>query len=177
MRRHGKGTELRDQILKSEARRRISETVTSSCEWAGSGLDAYSIRFEPIDHTALVASDSWVEGCYPWRSIPDWKLKDPKGFDLALWYGYELCGLCYATPRRSRLTIKIILLEGKPGAGHALKGLVAPLTLMAIDLYARLMNFREIEIQHPEPTAIRYYKVLGFRLDKAGRLVISVGDS
>lgn len=113
----------------------------------------------------------------PWRSIPDWKLKDPKGFDLALWYGYELCGLCYATPRRSRLTIKIILLEGKPGAGHALKGLVAPLTLMAIDLYARLMNFREIEIQHPEPTAIRYYKVLGFRLDKAGRLVISVGDS
>ena len=85
--------------------------------------------------------------------------------------------MCYATPRKSRRRVKIILLEGKPDDNHALKGYVAPLALMAVDFYANMLGCREIEVQHPEPSVIDYYRVLDFRFDNVGCLVISVGDS
>jgi hypothetical protein len=177
MRRHGKGTGLRDPINKSKIRSLAYRLVSSSSEMLATGIEMKLVRFDSIDEAAIVASEDWDGSFYPWADIPRWKAKDPKGFDLALWYDHELCGLCYATPRRSRLTIKIILLEGKPESDHPLKGLIAPLALLAVDFYARLLGCKEIAIQQPEPGAIEYYRALGFQLDSSGRLVISVGDS
>ncbi|MDC6383508.1 N-acetyltransferase [Pseudomonas graminis] len=127
----------------------------------------------PIDPAALAISDEWERCPYPWRAVPEWKLKDPKGLDLALWHAQELCGLCYATPRRSRLRIKIILLEGQPTGTHPLKGLVAPLMLMAVRVYAQLLRCKVIQIERPEPGVVNYYQALGFEFDTAGCLVIS----
>jgi hypothetical protein len=177
MRRHGKGTELRDQITRSQVRMLIGQRVASSAELAAQGVDPGLIRFEPIDAVAVAVTDTWESSSYPWASVAQWKLKDAKGFDLAIWYGDELCGLCYATPRKSRLRIKIILLEAKPDVDHSLKGMIAPFALMAVELYARILGCRTIEIQHPEPGAVAYYKALGFDYDEAGCLVISVSDS
>lgn len=100
--------------------------------------------------------------------------KDRKGFDLALWYGSELCGLSYATPRRSSICIKVILLEGKPDPGHPLKGEVAALAFLVIEYYARMIKCTEIEIQDPEPLAVVWYQELGFSYTADGRLVIRV---
>ncbi|MFK3795115.1 MULTISPECIES: N-acetyltransferase [unclassified Pseudomonas] len=141
------------------------------------GIDGRQVKFEPIDRTAISACEHWEGSTYPWENVSSWKRLDAKGFDLAIWYNQTLCGLCYATPRQSRLTIKIILLEGKPGSEHPLKGLIAPLALMGVDLYAQMLGCREIEIQQPAVNAIKYYKALGFQFDEARRLVISVGGS
>ena len=175
MRRHGKGTELRDQVIRSQARALINEKIANASEMSALGVDPCLIRFEPIDYAALLVSDTWQKSVYPWSSVSQWKVKDAKGFDLALWYDQILCGMCYATPRKSRLRIKIILLEGKPEGIHPLKGMVAPLALRAVDLYALMLGCKAIEIQQPEPHVVDYYLTLGFRFDESGRLVISVG--
>jgi hypothetical protein len=141
------------------------------------GIEGRGVRFEPIDRAAITAWEHWEGSTYPWEHVSGWKKSDAKGFDLAIWYNQTLCGLCYATPRQSRLTIKIILLEGKPGSGHPLKGLIAPLALMGVDLYAQMLGCREIEIQQPAANAVEYYQALGFQFAEARRLVISVGGS
>jgi len=176
MRRRGKGTDLRNQTFKSDARTLAHKALASSSEMEMPGIDVKLVRFEPVTHAAIDASYLWDEGfSYPWECIQEWKSKDAKGFDLALWYGRELCGLCYATPRKSVIQIKVVLLQGKPERTHPLRGLVAPLSLLAIDFYARMLRCTEIEIQDPDTGAIRYYLELGFTFDTAGRLVISVG--
>jgi hypothetical protein len=143
---------------------------------AAAGIDTSKLRFEPVTKAAIEASYLWDEEVlYPWDCVPDWKGKDSKGFDLALWYGQELCGLCYATPRKSVVQIKVVLLQGKPDKKHPLRGLIAPLSLLAIEFYARMLRCIEIEIQDPDPGAIPYYLTLGFTFDKTDRLVISVG--
>jgi len=95
-------------------------------------------------------------------------------FDLSIWYGNELCGLCFANPNQSRLRIKIIRLEGKPGKLHPLKSRIASLTMIAVDHYARIIGSQWIEIQEPAPGAISIYRDLGFEFDSLGRLVIAV---
>jgi len=113
---------------------------------------------------------------YPWESVPDWKCKDAKGLDLAIWYEQKLCGLCYATPRKSTICIKIVLLQGHPDRFHPLRGLIAPIALLATDTYARMLGYNEIEIQDPDPNVVPYYQNLGFRFDQANRLVIYLDD-
>lgn len=173
MRRQGKGTDLRNQVLKSKARELVNQTVEKSAGVRSLGINGEAVKFLPIDPAALAISDGWERCHYPWRAVPEWKLKDPKGLDLALWHAQELCGLCYATPRRSRLRIKIILLEGQPTESHPLKGSVAPLMLMAVRVYAQSLRCKVIQIERPEPGVVNYYQALGFELDTAGCLVIS----
>ncbi|NWA38790.1 N-acetyltransferase [Pseudomonas reactans] len=139
-------------------------------------LDPLSIKFDVIDSNALEAFYRW-EGevsHFPWEDITEWKVKDFKGFDLSIWYDQQLCGLCYATPRDSKITIKIVLLEGNPDKTHPLKGYIAALALSAVDAYARTIKCVSIEIQDPEPKVVPWYEKLGFVLDEANRLVISV---
>lgn len=68
----------------------------------------------------------------------------------------------------------MILLEGKPDVTHPLKGEVAPLALLVISRYARMLGFAEIEIDAPALGAIPYYKEIGFTRDSQDRLVIPV---
>ncbi|QXH51331.1 hypothetical protein KSS94_25925 [Pseudomonas fakonensis] len=100
--------------------------------------------------------------------------RDPRGFDLSLWSARELCGLCYASPRRSRRCIKIILLEGKPGGAHPLRGMVASLSVLAVLEYAKMLRYSQIEVQEPVPGAGPVYQSLGFTHDAEGRLVLPV---
>ncbi|WP_232430924.1 N-acetyltransferase [Pseudomonas massiliensis] len=139
-------------------------------------IDVSRIRFTPIDHHALEASYLWPQGlaCFPWEDIHRWKEKDPRGIDVALWFASELCGLCYATPRRSKLCIKIILLEGNPMPRHSLKGLVAPLILTVIRAYAITLGCTCIEIEKPAEGAVAWYKKLGFYYNGENRLVIPI---
>lgn len=169
---------LQHTIYKDSARGQALIALSSHPAVIASGLNTTQIRVEPITQKALDESYLWggQATLYPWEDVPAWKSRDRKGFDLAIWFGIELCGLCYATPRKSTICIKVILLEGKPDETHPLKGLVAPLAIAAIDSYARMLGITEIEIEDPEHGAVDWYRKLGFEYDGAGRLVIAVND-
>jgi hypothetical protein len=177
MGRHGKDTKLRDQILKSEARQQVNNAVAISLGLSTLGIDGSLVRFTPIDSAAIDISHGWHGSFYPWGDVPRWKRKDAKGLDLALWHAEQLCGLCYATPRRSRLRIKVVLLEGQPNTSHPLKGRVARLMLLAVGVYATMLGCEVIQIESPEPGVVSYYQRLGFQFDADGCLVISAGRS
>ncbi|MPQ70563.1 N-acetyltransferase [Pseudomonas sp. MWU12-2323] len=167
---------LKYEVFRFQARRLAYQMFASDPECIAAGIDTRQVRFEPIDHCAIAATEHWGARAtlYPWEEVRKWKRTDLKGFDLALWFGPELCGLCYATPRKSRICIKIILLEGRGDKTHPLKGLVASLSLSAVDFYARMLKCKEIEAQDPAKGAIALYKELGFDFGDDGRLVISV---
>jgi len=55
MRRKGKGTELRNQTLKSEARKLAHRTVSMDPEALAAGVDATSLGIEPITPVAINA--------------------------------------------------------------------------------------------------------------------------
>ncbi len=172
-----RNNDLRLQVFRSTAMQMAHEMLLEAPdELLEKGIDPQRIRYEPITQIALDHSYLWGPGAelFPWEDVPDWKRKDPKSFDISLWYDQDLCGLCYASPKNSAICIKIILLEGKPDVTHPLKGEVASLALIAIDKYARMLGCSEIEIQDPAPGVIGWYKELGFDFDGKGRLVIAV---
>ncbi|WP_095126949.1 N-acetyltransferase [Pseudomonas sp. Irchel s3h14] len=173
MRRKGKGTDLRNQTFKSDARKLTYKAFIKKVAPRTLKIDVSAVRFEPITATAIEKCHLW-EGAaiYAWDHIPDWKRKDAKGLDLAIWYEQNLCGLCYATPRRSAICLKVILLQGDPDKSHPLRGLIAPIAILAADFYARMLGCREIEIQDPDPNVVFYYLELGFEFDQTNRLVI-----
>lgn len=168
--------DIRYQAYRSQARKLAAELLSGQPDLLRDGIDPLQVRFEPITDEAIQACYLWGEEAelYPWEDVPSWMAKDRKGFDLSLWYGPELCGLCYATPRQSSIRIKIILLEGKPDRSHPLKGEVAALAYLAIDYYARMIQCTEIEFQDPEPLVVPWYQELGFDFTPDGRLVIQV---
>ena len=169
-------SKLRYQIFRSQARSLTYELLCRQPDFLSGNVEAIQVRIEPITHEAVTACLGWSEsGCsFPWEEIVDWKDNDPKGFDIAIWFASELCGLCYASPRKSRLCIKVILLQGNPSKSHPLRGEIAVLALTSIDFYARMLGCQEIEVQDPLEGAMSVYEALGFTLTAEGRLVIQV---
>jgi hypothetical protein len=168
---------LKYQVYRGEAYRRTLELLAEEqASFDPPDLDVSRVRLEPINHAAVEAGYDWSEdgALLSWEDVSKWKRKWPKGIDLALWYGAELCGMAYANARDSKLTIKVILLEGKPDSSHPLKGYVLPIALTAIDAFARMLKLKWIEIQNPASGAIPWYCENGFEFDDERRLVISV---
>lgn len=171
-----RGNDYRYQIWRSEARKAAQDLARENQNLIDRGVDTTQIHFDSITKSAIDASYLWGDEAtlYPWDEVHEWRQKDSRGFDIALWFEQELCGLCYATPRKSKLCIKIVILEGKPDRTHPLRGAVAALTLTAIESYAVLIGCFEIEVQEPAAGAIPVYESLGFSYDPTGRLVIAV---
>ncbi|MGY2293655.1 N-acetyltransferase [Pseudomonas sp. SDO528_S397] len=167
---------LKYLVFQSQARKSTVEFFGSRITLgSGQALDGSLVRLDVIDRQALEAFYLWEgEVRFPWEDVPAWKVSDVKGFDLAIWYEQHLCGLCYATPRDSKITIKMVLLEGSPDKCHPLRGFIAALALSAIDAYARMIGCKYIEIQDPESGVVPLYEQLGFVFDNRRRLVISV---
>lgn len=167
---------LRYQVYRSQARTLAHEAFSRGNCSLGAGVDVDRVRFEPIGRRAIEALQYWDNQThhFPWEEVPRWTDRDHRGLDLSLWSAHELCGLCYASPRRSSHCIKIILLEGKPGPMNPLRGLVASLSVLAIIEYARMLSCSQIEIQQPDPGVEPWYSSIGFDRDPAGRLVMPV---
>jgi len=173
-----RGNKLKYQILRSNAFKSTHRIASANAALRLRGIDCAKLRLEPIDTRAMAASLLWGDTglIFLWENVANWKQRDPRGLDIALWFDTDLCGLCYATPRKSLLCVKVILLEGKPDAQHALKGLVAPLMLTAIESYGITLGCVEIEVEKPAPGAVEWYQNLGFGYDLTGRLVISIAQ-
>ncbi|MHA6163006.1 hypothetical protein ACX3X6_19265 [Pseudomonas sichuanensis] len=168
---------LRYQVCRSRARILAHQAFSNKLCTPGAELDVEKVRFEPIGSMAIEALQSWDEQThhFPWEEVSRWADRDLKGFDVSLWSEHVLCGLCYASPRRSNHCIKIILLEGKPGPKNPLRGLVASLLVLAVIEYARMLRYSRIEVQQPDPGVETLYLSLGFVRDSAGRLVKPLG--
>lgn len=169
-----RGNNLKYQIYRSESLKSAEATAKGRPSLVETGVDVSKIRFEPITDAAIEASYLWGDGAslFPWEDVRQWKSQDIRGIDIALWFGVELCGMAYASPRESKLCIKVILLEGKPDSKHPLKGFVAPLVLTAIDNFAALIGCLEIEMENPAAGAVPWYQELGFKYDATNRLVL-----
>lgn len=167
------GSKLKYQVYRSQARQLAAESALIDPLLVRSRIHPEKLRFEPIERVAIQASSDWGDTAqnYPWENVARWKEKDHRGFDLAIWHGTELWGLCYATPRKSLLTIKIVLLEGKPGRVSAHRGIIAPLALGAVFNYGLMLGCKYMEVQEPDEGAVATYRKLGFRFDLVQRLV------
>ena len=172
----GRGNPLKYQIYRSESLKSATETVRGRQSLITAGIDVSQIRFETITEEAIKESHLWGDeaSLFPWEDVRFWKADDYKGIDISLWFGVELCGMAYATPKQSKLCIKVILLEGKPDKSHPLRGFVAPLVLLAIGNYAALLGCVEIEIEDPAAGAVLWYLELGFHYDATKRLVMAI---
>ncbi|MDD0967491.1 MULTISPECIES: hypothetical protein [Pseudomonas] len=171
---------LRYQLYKSQARKlaRLATTqLQIDLEMAGpTTLDLSKVRFETIDSLALSAFECWESPHFSWEEVIGWKAREPLALDIAIWFESELCGLCFANPNKSRQRIRIVRLEGRPRETHPLKNRVVPLSVLAIEQYARIIGSSLIEAQEPFQGAIPIYEQLGFGLDNEGRLVKTVGS-
>ena len=167
---------LRYETFKGEARRLAAEVAQSNREgYLSQSIDPDRIRWEQINQDAINAYQLCGSNEeFPWDQVAAEARRDNKAFGISLWYDAELCGLCYATPRKSSISLKIVLLEGKPDTSHPLKGHVASLMLTAIDGYARMLQVSNIEVEDPAAGAVSLYQALGFAFDSDGKLVIGV---
>jgi hypothetical protein len=114
------------------------------------------LRLTGLSHAAISAwQGQWAGGTgWNWRELRDDCFSNYKRFDLAIWYGGSLCGLALGRPTKSKLALKIELVEGKPGR-HILKGSVAFCVLEAglcIDpLPKALRTYRRLKCELPPP--------------------------
>src|ERR1700739_3756275 len=99
-------TYLRYQLYRSQARKYAGITfakLQEDLEQKGIvDVDHSRVRFEAIDALALNAYEQWLNPYFSWQEVVRWKAREPLGFDLAIWFDQELCGLCFANPNQSR---------------------------------------------------------------------------
>lgn len=171
-------THIRYQLYRSRARAlagiKTAQLQNELESFGQTDLDFSKVRYEAINTQALSAWELWEDPQFAWDEVIGWKAREPLALDLAIWFGEELCGLCFANPNNSRRRIRIVRLEGRPGEVHPLKKRIAPLSILAIEQYARIVGSRFIEVQEPLEGAISIYQQLGFYYDDERRLVKSV---
>lgn len=169
---------LKFQVYRSNAMRQALDSFRCDLNVQKRGIDVSQVSLEPITPQAIDASAYWEpDMLYPWKHVLTWKRRDKKSFDISIWFGSELCGMCFATPRKSAIRITVILLEGKPDKSHPLKGFVMPLAMEAVSNYAKTLRLEFIEIERPSQGALSSYQALGFEFDRQGRLVIALADA
>lgn len=172
---------MRYQLYRSEARKQaafVTLQLQLQLEHHGpTAIDLSKVRFEPIDQQALQASTLWRDQHFCWNEVIEWKGREPLSLDIAIWFGEELCGLCFANPNASKNRIRIVRLEGRPYEFHPLKRRIGALAMIVIviviviEQYAQLIGSKVLEIQEPLKGAISHYQELGFGFDADGRLV------
>lgn len=171
-------TYLRYQLYRSKARSLAHIKIAQlqhGLELDGpKGLDLSKVHFDAINTRALNAWELWDDPHFSWYEVIDWKAREPLALDLSIWFDKELCGLCFANPNNSRRRLRIVRLEGRPGEAHPLKKRIAPLSILALEQYARIIGSRLIEVQEPLEGAISVYRQLGFFFDAEHRLVKTV---
>jgi hypothetical protein len=67
-------------------------------------------------------------------------------------------------------------LEGLPREAHPLKKRIAPLAILVVEQYAKIIGSKFIEVQEPLKGAISIYQQFGFYFDAERRLVKAVGS-
>lgn len=133
--------------------------------------DPALVRLTPINAEALNAwYGDWPESPhpdanFPWPELAAKFRKCPRRFEVAVWHGDTLCGLCLGIPSRGMGSLTIRWLEGRPYA-HPLRGYVALVALSLADQFADYLGNTWVRLKNPNSGAIPKYESLGFRAVK-----------
>ena len=152
-------------------RRLVRTQLEEEIQRAYHGL---KISAEPITERALQHVDAtWAPAGrrepFDWRRIDRVGMKShPRRLDLALWDGQQLCGLMMSRLSDRKEWLSITHLEGAPVA-HSLKGQLAPVAVVAADIYAALIHEEDelgrqpdVRILNPLPQSMAVYERCGY---------------
>jgi hypothetical protein len=127
------------------------------------------LSLRPLTPEALAAFDTGWRGSperrYPWpwpEMAGDYRRNEPDRFEVAVWSGEALCGLCLGKLRAGYCGGDY--LEGSPLPTHPLKGFVLPTVLTALTAYAVALRRKHIRLINPLPEMVPRYEILGFVL-------------
>jgi len=140
-------------------------------------LELPGLRLTEINNTAIAAQKSWMgEGREPPNGGWDWshwihetRRSNHRAFEVAIWQGNELCGLCLGTPNKKRLVLRVELIEGSPYTNHPLRGKIAMIALTAAEAYAIVLGSNEVRIMDPVEGALKSYLKLDYVQQKSSK--------
>lgn len=130
------------------------------------------LRIMPIDESALTFwraiqhfNAVHPTGGFPWDEIFKQVYSTPKRFDIAIWDGSVLCGLCCGMASRGNQFVTLKWLERFETDRNGLKGMIAEIAITAADHYAKIINRQYVRLKDPIPEAVKHvYAPLGFVL-------------
>jgi len=129
--------------------------------------DKKSISLTEITNLALVKAKVWSFSehrrvDWDWSSGSNtYKKRYPNRFELAVWYNNVLCGLSVGRPSFHGSRVRLDFIERSPGI-NPLTGRVTPISTTAFEVYARLIDAKQIRIMFPKPALIEYYSSLEY---------------
>ena len=155
--------EIRYEEFRRVAREVALHFVASMPAWH-SDHEKQSVRLTGIDPTCL---DAWDASCgdkmFDWRENDAHYKRHTDRFEVAIWSGPMLCGLCAGLSSRGPDNVTIHFLESmRPH--NPLKGRVALLATEAADRFAKAQGKQRVKIKNPLPGAIVVYERLRFVL-------------
>ncbi len=84
-------------------------------------------------------------------------------FEVSVWSGQELCGVCYGRPSRGKTKLGLNLIESTPIRPTPFGGAVFPVISLAATLYALAIGAEELCILDPINAKVtKYYMSNGF---------------
>jgi hypothetical protein len=134
-----------------------------------SNVDWSTIRIAPIGHRARVAWEhtwqpnerhhwNWPERLSRYESSSRW-------FELAVWHGDTLCGLCVGEYPKDRSRLCLHLLEGNPADNHPLKRCVSVIVLHIAEVFCERIGAKQLWLLNPAPEAAHIFEAV-FQLAK-----------
>lgn len=134
-----------------------------------------NLQIKEIDDEAIQQAQSlWhfspnLPPTFNWRYLNGVYSKYIRRIDLAIWDGYDVCGLAIGKSSRGRgsdkSNVTINFLQGAPHEINKLKGNVAPIAITAFNSFGYLTEKNLIYIKDPVKEVQPYYTSLGFSFD------------
>lgn len=133
------------------------------------------LRIMPIDEKALYywnvldhAGALLKSGGFRWDHAFRRLQGTPRRFDVSIWDGDRLCGMCCGRASKGPSHLNIHLLERFPVVDDHLRGFVAEIAIEAADNFAKIIGREFVRLRDPLPSAAaKVYIPMGFELDRA----------
>ncbi|MER2265640.1 hypothetical protein [Methylobacterium oxalidis] len=161
----GDGHERRYEGYRQAAREATADTLYKLAR-AGPAPRAllFGLRLTAIDDATLAAWElQWSESRFPWRRIVGQARPYIRRFEIAIWVGGDLLGLCVGRASRGPDNVTLHYVERRRGS-NGLKGSVAEIATDAAETYAVIIGRRQLKLKDPVEGAVPLYRALGFEL-------------
>lgn len=97
--------------------------------------------------------------------VRSYRKRYPSRFELAVWYNQSVCGLSIGRPSYNGSRVRLDFIERASG-NNQLKGRLTPITVTAYEVYARLIDAKQVRIINPDDSLITYYTTFDYRYVK-----------